>query len=99
MNIRDALQAERAELIAKNVAATSWGAAVGARSERIKGIDRELRLLDQRDAPALDPLSMLLDAATFIERANPKWAAAARKAVATSRAAAQLPQDGGGEAR
>jgi hypothetical protein len=39
------LEAERAELMAKNQAATSWGAAVGARSERIKAIDRELSRL------------------------------------------------------
>lgn len=34
-----ALADERAVLMAKNAAATSWGAAVGARSERIKEID------------------------------------------------------------
>jgi hypothetical protein len=33
------LRAELAELTAKNEAATSWGAAVGARSERIKAIN------------------------------------------------------------
>lgn len=42
---RAELIAERAELIAKNEAATSWGAAVGARSERIKEIDRRLAAL------------------------------------------------------
>lgn len=46
MSTREQLQAERADLVAKDEAATSWGAAVGARSERIKGIDSELRLLD-----------------------------------------------------
>jgi hypothetical protein len=42
---RAALEDERAELIAANEAneaATSWGAANGARSARIDGIDRAL---------------------------------------------------------
>jgi hypothetical protein len=39
---REALKAERAKLVADNEAATSWGAAVGARHERIKEIDRAL---------------------------------------------------------
>ncbi len=39
------LEAERAELIAKNEAATSWGAAVGARSERIKELDGRIAAL------------------------------------------------------
>lgn len=40
IHISEALKAERAKLIAENDAAKSWGAAVGARSERIKEIDR-----------------------------------------------------------
>ena len=48
-----ALEAERAELMAKNAAATSWGAAVGARSERIKEIDQELRRLAAPDQKPL----------------------------------------------
>ena len=39
---REDLQAELAELEAKNEAATSWGGAVGARSERIKEIRSQL---------------------------------------------------------
>ncbi|SFL99911.1 hypothetical protein SAMN03159423_4811 [Bradyrhizobium sp. NFR13] len=46
MSTQAELLAERAELISKNEAATSWGAAVGARSERIKAIDSELRRLE-----------------------------------------------------
>jgi hypothetical protein len=38
----EALKAERAKLVADNEAAASWGAAVGARLERIKEIDRAL---------------------------------------------------------
>jgi len=38
------LLTERAELIAANEAAKSWGAAVGARSERIQAINRALAL-------------------------------------------------------
>ncbi|WP_416192968.1 hypothetical protein [Nitrobacter sp. TKz-YC01] len=55
---RAELLAERSELIAKNEAATSWGAAAGARSERIKEIDRQLAALrrvasqDQKPPPA-----------------------------------------------
>lgn len=37
-----ALQAERAELQAANEAATGWGAAVGARGERIRAINAAL---------------------------------------------------------
>lgn len=37
------LEAELAQLSAANAAATSWGAAVGARSERIREIESELR--------------------------------------------------------
>lgn len=42
---RDKLLAEKARLEADNAAATGWGAAVGARHERIKEIDRALRWL------------------------------------------------------
>lgn len=52
MTKRDELIAERAELIAKIRAATGWGAAVGARHERIKGIDRQLARLSAIEAPA-----------------------------------------------
>jgi len=52
MGEREELLAERADLMAKNAAATSWGAAVGARHERIKGIDRALQRLDESSAPA-----------------------------------------------
>lgn len=45
------LEAERAELVAKNEAATSWGAAVGARCERIKGLDSRIAAL-RRLAPS-----------------------------------------------
>lgn len=40
---RDELLAELADLQAKNEAATSWGAAIGARHERIKEIQSTLR--------------------------------------------------------
>ncbi|MGB3042512.1 MAG: hypothetical protein WBB98_04940 [Xanthobacteraceae bacterium] len=50
-SVREALEAERAELIAKNEAATSWGAAVGARCERIFDIDRQLQALATPPAP------------------------------------------------
>lgn len=43
------LETERAELVAANEAAPGWGAAVGARGERIKEIDREL--IRRRAAP------------------------------------------------
>ena len=52
MTKRDELIAERAELIAKIRAATGWGAAVGARHERINGIDRQLARLAALEAPA-----------------------------------------------
>ncbi len=42
MTSRPDLEAELAELKAANEAATSWGAAVGARSERIEAIKRNL---------------------------------------------------------
>ena len=48
---RKALETELAELQAKNEAATSWGAAVGARSERIKGLQSALRRLDPAPEP------------------------------------------------
>jgi hypothetical protein len=50
-DLREALEAERAELIAKNEAATSWGAAVGARSERIREIDSALAALSAQPQP------------------------------------------------
>lgn len=43
MSERDSLERELAELKAKNESATSWGAAVGARSERIKEIEGILK--------------------------------------------------------
>ena len=52
MSEREELLAERAELMAKNAAATSWGAALGARHERIKGIDRALQRIDESGAHA-----------------------------------------------
>lgn len=42
MKTTEELKAELQELIAANEAAPGWGAAVGARSERIAGIEREL---------------------------------------------------------
>ena len=51
---REELVAERAELVARNESATGWGAAVGARHERIKGIDRALAAMDAQ-APAAPP--------------------------------------------
>ncbi|MFZ5713074.1 MAG: hypothetical protein ACOY3N_09560 [Bradyrhizobium sp.] len=47
---REALKRELAELEAKNAAATSWGAAVGARHERIKGIRAALSASHAQDA-------------------------------------------------
>lgn len=49
------LEAELAELVAANEAATSWGAAVGARSERIQDIRSELRRL-REPKPGLERL-------------------------------------------
>lgn len=43
MKTTEELKAELHELIAANEAAPGWGAAVGARSECITGIERELR--------------------------------------------------------
>lgn len=45
----EALRAERATLVADNAAAGGWGAAVGARAERIRGIDREIAALEAHD--------------------------------------------------
>lgn len=39
---REALERELADLEAKNAAATGWGAAIGARHERIKAIRSQL---------------------------------------------------------
>lgn len=57
---REKLLAELADLEAKNAAATSWGAAVGARHERIKGIRSQLARMrptdwkqDQPETPRL----------------------------------------------
>ena len=97
MTERAELLEERASLVAANEAATSWGAAVGARLERIMAIDRSLAAiaaaLDQK-LDALDPLEMLLDAARYAEGnggkyRNLEWAKAARAAVAKARLAAQ----------
>lgn len=49
MNDIKRLEVERAELIAANEAAASWGAAVGAREERIKNINSELRRLRSQE--------------------------------------------------
>lgn len=49
---REALKRELAELEAKNAAATSWGAAVGARHERIKGIRAALSASHAQGASA-----------------------------------------------
>ena len=50
--VRAALEAELAELEAANEAATSWGAAVGARQERINHIRSALAALSQEPVPA-----------------------------------------------
>ncbi|MDN3278808.1 hypothetical protein QWJ07_31415 [Frankia sp. RB7] len=42
MRPRSEIEAELKQLEAANEAATSWGAAVGARHERIKGLKAEL---------------------------------------------------------
>jgi hypothetical protein len=42
---RERIETRLAELRAANEAATSWGAAVGARSEEIKDLERQLRRL------------------------------------------------------
>lgn len=55
MTRREEMLAERAELIAKNEAATSWGAAVGARSERIKEINRHLAAMDAEEKRLSQP--------------------------------------------
>ena len=46
---RDKLLAEKARLEADNAAATGWGAAVGARHERIKAIDAMLASLRAKE--------------------------------------------------
>lgn len=46
---REALEAERAKLVADNQRATAWGAAIGARSERINRIDAELARMIERE--------------------------------------------------
>jgi hypothetical protein len=48
---RAAIEKERAELIAANEAATSWGAAISARSARIVEIDRALAIKEWRPKP------------------------------------------------
>ena len=52
MKTRSEQEQRMAELVAKNAAATSWGAAVGARHEEIKEIEAQLRQLD-RTPPTL----------------------------------------------
>lgn len=55
MSERETLEVELSDLRATNANATSWGAAVGARSERIKEIERELRRMDSSaGAPSLN---------------------------------------------
>jgi hypothetical protein len=56
-DLREALEAERAELIAENEAATSWGAAVGARSERIREIDSALAALSGQPQPEAEAVA------------------------------------------
>jgi hypothetical protein len=51
---REALERELAELEAKNAAATSWGAAVSARHERIKGIRAALARASAQDENGSD---------------------------------------------
>lgn len=80
------LEAELAKLVAANEAATSWGAAVGAREERIKNIHSELRRLRAPSSPApatiagdeLSEIYRLLhvregESALDILRAHPDW--------------------------
>lgn len=53
MSDREAMEVELSELRAANEKATSWGAAVAARSERIKEIESTLRRMDSSTgAPA-----------------------------------------------
>ena len=69
------LLAERAELMTKNAAATSWGAAVGARHERIKGIDRALQRIDESGGRAQGACrsvkSLAIDIVSMARRRDP----------------------------
>jgi hypothetical protein len=57
---RAEIEAKIAELRAENEAAPGWGAAVGARHEVIKGLERQLQSLD---APPPDAITRLIEAA------------------------------------
>lgn len=70
---REALEVELEGLRAANASATSWGAAVGARSERIKGIESTLRRMDEASAPAPSagsPASAVTDLVASIRQAE-----------------------------
>lgn len=56
---RAALEVELAELMAQNEAAASWGAAVGARHERIKQIQSTLRYPPALAAPQMNNITIL----------------------------------------
>ena len=54
MQTKAEIETRLAELRAANEAAPGWGAAVGARLEEIRSLERQLRALEQ-PAPAVDP--------------------------------------------
>lgn len=68
---REQIEAEIADLKAKNEAAPGWGAAVGARSERIKGLEQALRAMDrpQCSAGRVDALALADEYETGMNRA------------------------------
>ena len=51
MRTREQIEQEIAELEAKQAAAPHWGAAVGARHERLKALQSELRQLTSTHRP------------------------------------------------
>lgn len=51
MRTREQIEQEITELLAKQAAAPHWGAAVGARHERLSGLYRELQQLTSTHRP------------------------------------------------
>jgi hypothetical protein len=56
---REQIEAQLAELRAANEKAPGWGAAVGARNESIRGLERQLRALDP-PTPTIAELTSIL---------------------------------------
>lgn len=76
---REQIETKIAELLGLNDAAPGWGAAVGARLERIRGLERQLAALNAPAAAAAPAIAPLAEAERRVIEAAVQWQLADRR--------------------